>query len=137
MKKGARPFFFGRGRMRGQGRAGQGRARQGRAGLGRAGRGGEGGRVRGEEEDFFVLWGFFWVSHSRYIYITCLMFLFLLSKTAVPEYFTYYLHIRYPVTYLYLHSQTYSGERKILLKRVLIETASHDFRNKFFFFFFF
>lgn len=56
MKKGARPGFFG-GEGEGGGRAG--RAGRGKAGQGRAGRGGVCWRVRGEEKDLFVLWGFF------------------------------------------------------------------------------
>lgn len=89
MKKGARPGFFG-GEGEGGGRAGQGGAGEGGAGQGRAGRGLWEGERGGER--LVCALGVFWVSHSRYIYITCLMFLFVFSKTAVLEYFTYYLY---------------------------------------------
>lgn len=66
---------------------------------GRAGRGGAGEMAR-ERRKTLCFEGF-WVSHSRYIYITCLVFLFVLSK---PLYLsTYLLPMYYPDSYL-LHT---------------------------------
>lgn len=77
----ARLLFFGREEGAGRGGVGRGRAGQGRGGGGRVG-------GRWEEKDL-CLEGFS-VSQSGYIYIASLMFRFVLSKTAVSEYFIYY-----------------------------------------------